>query len=165
MPSFSFPSGVASRATRRAEERKGRRAEGTGAPELAQMIVPSGPVSTSTLRRRGPEALEPGVWIGSLEFGGCLRLKLERYGEEYHQQANSDQQQTWDSLIDRGCFFFGASALVSRRFCAADVCWVLRAGWGGRGTGNGHCIARCETRCASGFGKVCSKAPRIRLEG
>lgn len=61
-------------------------------------------------------------------------------------QANSNlqQQQTWDSLIDRGCFFFGASALFSRRFCAADVCWVLRPGWGGRGTGNGHCIARCE---------------------
>ena len=53
--------------SRRAEGRKGGRAEGTGAPGLAQMVVPSGPVSTSTLRRRGTEALEPGVWIGSLE--------------------------------------------------------------------------------------------------
>ena len=49
-------------------------------------------------------------------------------------QANSDrdqqqqQQQTWDSLIDRGCFFFGASALFSRRLCAADVCTLTGCG-------------------------------------
>ena len=45
-------------------------------------------------------------------------------------QANSNlqQQQTWDSLIDRGCFFFGASALFSRRFCAADVCTLTGCG-------------------------------------